>query len=83
MKDESDCPCNLPVFWRGKLYVTGNRRHEEAELYTVRGRDFVRCVKISELVPAVAPAQQATNSASAQCPDSDWCKGDCTKCSDV
>lgn len=49
MKDESDCPGNVPVWWNGVLYVTGNRYHEDVELYTVRGGNFVKTVRIDQL----------------------------------
>lgn len=49
MKNEEDIDGGVAVKWRGKIYTTGNRRHELVELCAGSPRKFVRTVRISEI----------------------------------
>lgn len=44
LKNENDLPAGVKVLWKNKVYITGNRRQDEVELY--RDGKLVRVVRI-------------------------------------
>ena len=47
MKNENDLDGGEIVIWRGKEYITGNRRHSKVELY--KEKKFIRIVNIESV----------------------------------
>ncbi len=47
MKNENDLDGGEIVIWRGKEYITGNRRNTKVELY--KEKKFIRIVNIESV----------------------------------